>query len=174
MGFFYLKFLKPPQLTPLKAPSRSFQLTTVFTITSDLGDAYYTDSVDIKATLSSGDAIILEKTVAWTNGSQFVRYEMPLQSSKIPTTGLSGLVLSLSPITIEVSKGSFEGVDELSLIYPSARISVISASSSATKLKGKNLYAASHQVERRLKLQTTSEVLSVWEETGENIAGHIW
>ncbi|RPA83371.1 hypothetical protein BJ508DRAFT_413567 [Ascobolus immersus RN42] len=174
MGFFYLKFLKPPQLAPLKGPSGSFTLTTVFTITSDLGDVYFTDSIDIRATLSSGSAILLEKTISWTNGSQFVRCDMPFQSSKIPSTGLSGLVLSLSPVPSEVEGRLADGIDELCRIYPDPSIQVVSASSSQTKLKGKNLFAASHLVERRLKLRTTGDVLKVWEETGENIAGHVW
>ena len=174
MGFFYLKFLKPPQLAPLKRPSGSFTLTTVFTITSDLGDIYFTDPIEIKATLSSGNAVLLEKTIPWTYGSQFVRCDMPLQNSEIPSTGLSGLILSLSPITTDAIDGLADGVDDLSRIYPNASTQVISASSSETKLKGKSLFAASHLVERRLKLRTTNEVLKVWEETGENIAGHVW
>src|SRR5690606_30394115 len=175
MGLFYIKFLKPPQLAPLKGPSGSFTLTTVFTITSDLGDIYFPDSIDIKVTLVSGNATLLKKTISWTNGSQFVRCDMPLQNSKVPSTGLSGLVLSLSPISTDVDEqGLADGLDELSRIYPDPSARVISASSSQTKLKGKNLFAANHLVERRLKLRTTDEALYVWEETGENIAGHIW
>lgn len=156
---YYVRFLKSPKLQTLQAGLVS--VSALISITTDLGDAFLADDVRLHATLSSVDAntVLRQDSFLWQAGKRELLVSVgPVRLGSRPPMVILGI-------------GSSASVDTDSLLDPSTVPVVISGWSTA--FGGPQALPAEKLIERRLRLQNQSE-LRVWEETGNNIARHIW
>lgn len=161
---YYIRFLKPPRFQTQKA--RSLSITALISLTTDLGDSFLADDVDLLASLALEytDKTVYQRVLNWT-------------------TGKRELVISLGPFPEHVSQQAFVlGVNAINPQRAQSRASdnlldngavplVISAWSAA--FGGRHSVKAEKWVERRFGPEDKLD-LRVWEETGNSIARHIW
>ncbi|KAI9834831.1 MAG: hypothetical protein M1819_002739 [Sarea resinae] len=164
----YIRFLKPAKLV-----NNNNSIETLMTLTSDLGESFYAGSTDLTASLISASPLqeqsrpYLHQTYKWTPGSRTLKLAFDIRRVRIPW-----------PARVYVTaSGVSEDADTL-LGDENSRTTAgcpptISAWSSPlhppTRLESMRL------VERRFRLPSKdAAILSIWEETGESIARHIW
>ncbi|XPS79119.1 hypothetical protein M3J09_011106 [Ascochyta lentis] len=156
----YLRFLKSPRITTDKGTNRT-HVSCLITITSDLGDSFFPYHVELAAELISpaGDEICVWRTVQWTAGMRSLAITLPLKKS-----------YASSPLRVRVGvepKAQSDDFNELSHADAHGIVSAWSADfNSPANPAGAKL------VQRRFKMG--EKVISVWEETGESIARHLW
>jgi hypothetical protein len=155
---YYIRFLKPPKVQDGK--NGLVSVSTLISITTDLGDAFLAEDVSLHAQLLAVDTntVIQEKVVSWQAGKR-------------------ELLVSFGPVRLGLTKQSIilaigektVCVDELGDCTTTPL--VISGCSAA--FGGLQGTTAAKLVERRFALRSDSQ-LRIWEETGNNIARHIW
>lgn len=155
---YYIRFLKPPKVQDGK--NGLVTISTLISITTDLGDDFLAEDVSLKAQLLAFDPnkVLQEKDVSWQAGKR-------------------ELLVSIGPVRLGLTKQSIifaigekgKIVDELG-DYTTTPL-VISGRSAP--FGGPRGATAEKLVERRFTLQDDSQ-LRIWEETGNNIARHIW
>ncbi|RPB28829.1 hypothetical protein L211DRAFT_800647 [Terfezia boudieri ATCC MYA-4762] len=178
----YLRFLKPPRCT-LSGSSRTKYLivSTLVTITSDLGESFYPDQATLKCDLwgqanadlppsnNQGTCLISSVNLTWNAGSRNIKVEM---NTSIPPRGC--LAREDCELVLSVSSENPKCADNLLEYHPGLGTVIISAWSAPFKIPKRGVGpSAEGFVERRLQL-SRSCTLRVWEETGESIARHIW
>ncbi|KAF2810199.1 uncharacterized protein BDZ99DRAFT_387099 [Mytilinidion resinicola] len=155
----YIRFLKPPRL-------QGTILTALVTIASDLGDSFLAEDVVLAASLCSDDTageIALRKALKWTSGMRSLPVAFDIGQTDIEW-----------PVQLHVSlRGSpesdhFEMHHSLNADLPS----IVSAWSGIIDPPS-GLFIAEKKVERRF-MPLNNRTLSIWEETGESIARHLW
>ena len=153
---YYIRFLKTPQVSR-KRPS-SVTITTLVTITSDLGDTFLTTDENVIGRLidANNETIVFSETSAqWRARSRILslKFDVPIRPSQTALrmhvtteTTLKAIEMAIMPTIIDVWSYSFGQED-------GTRAALV--------------------VERRLWL-AADECVQIWEETGDSIARHIW
>jgi hypothetical protein len=159
----YIRFLKTPRILTEKGTAKR-HVYCLITVTSDLGDSFLPYDVELSAELISPQQdgrVLVWHTVQWTAGMRTLPITLPL-----PKAGTA------LPLCVRVGvepKAAHDDYHSLSDIDSRGVVSAWSAGFSAS--------AGSHEavklVERRFGLSSTCTV-SLWEETGESIARHLW
>ncbi|KAF8422895.1 putative methyltransferase-domain-containing protein [Tirmania nivea] len=175
----YLRFLKPPRCTLSRFPKTNYlTVSTLVTITSDLGESFYPYQATLKCDLLGQDShpsnnnetyLISSVNLMWNAGSRNLKVEM---NTSIPPGGY--LAKRDCELVLRVSSENPKCADNLLDYQPGLGIGIISAWSASFKIPEPGVgSSAGGFVERRLQLSRNS-TLRVWEETGESIARHIW
>jgi hypothetical protein len=158
----YIRFLKSPRVVTDKGTSRK-QVHCLITITSDLGDSFLPYDIqlaaELLATADSEENVLVWSNAQWTAGMRSLPITFPLPKSQV----------SLTNLRVRVGGEPKRAHDEfLAISEPDAR-GVVSAWSPPFMSN----VGAPKFVERRFKLPD-GPVTTIWEETGESIARHLW
>lgn len=163
---YYIRFLKTPRTQTVKPGLIS--ISALISITTDLGDAFLAEDVELQFQLIDGGddpktktaAILVENTCKWEAGKRELSISTGLLKLGSKT---SNVVLAVGPKLGSTLDTDLSDVKGLPLVISgwSAPFNV-AQNSPAEKV-----------IERRFVLQNDSR-LSIWEETGNNIARHIW
>lgn len=161
---FYLRFLKLPHARPQrnKDKTTSIAISTVITIATDLGETFYPNDLPLRISIRGTSAtrpLLIAKDLEWTAGSRDLTVQL-LFSAKAETQ----FIACLSCLDVNKRADNVRGYDA-----EGRQDGILSAWSMPF---GKNEKAEGF-VERKLQIGDNS-LLSVWEETGESIARHIW
>lgn len=154
----YIRFLKPPKL-------QGDEIKSLITITSDLGDSFCPENVQVSASLRSAEEhgdIYLRKALTWTAGMRSLPIVFNIRDCDVDWPSRVHVTQRNAPLSDHFEK-HHNGSD-----LPS----IISAWSDALD-PPKGAHEATKTVERRFT-PLSNRVLSIWEETGESIARHIW
>lgn len=158
----YIRFLKTPRVVTEKNTAKK-HVNCLITITSDLGDSFLPYDIQLSAELLScgqkDDRIVVWRSVEWAAGMRTLSISIPLPKSHAPSSQLRVRVGQLP-------QGPYD--DYATLSHKDAR-GVVSAWSPPFTSTSE----AAKLVERRLQLSEDSQI-SIWEETGESIARHLW
>lgn len=164
----YIKFLKLPSYD-----AGSLTIKTKIAVTTDLGDDYFPNELPIQFDVLQSDvnegrdatgAIALSQTRQWSAGMRVLTVELKLTKSKVKSS--STFRLRVSPGLSEFSS-QFDIVDGV-LVTPAVMPIVSERFHGGMDPAGDKPY-----VERSIPLREHAE-LSMWEETGDSIARHIW
>ncbi|EZF30522.1 family protein [Trichophyton mentagrophytes] len=166
----YVRFLKPPRI-------ETGSIKTLVTLTTDLGDSFLADEVELRASVlrvdSENDSLkndrrsvqcIKQKNFTWTAASRQV------------LIAIDGLQLDLRRHAVRLHVGPADrgghqpGPDD-DFAVSSAIPTVISAWS--PPFGGPDSHQADKLALRWLRTRCPAEV-RIWEETGNNLARHIW
>ncbi|PYH47404.1 protein N-lysine methyltransferase family protein [Aspergillus saccharolyticus JOP 1030-1] len=160
---YYIRFLKTPRLAKQKGAVSVSALTC---ITTDLGDAFLTEDVDLYVTLLAHgtEKVLYQEPVTWKAGKR----ELSLSLGPFPAS-LSQHTLVLAVTT--ATSGKLQGPSPDSLIGKSELPLVVSGWSAP--FGGSQTLVAEKLVERRFG-PNDKLGLRIWEETGNSIARHIW
>ncbi|KAF2034654.1 hypothetical protein EK21DRAFT_97297 [Setomelanomma holmii] len=159
----YIRFLKSPRVVTEKGTQRD-QIFCLITITSDLGESFLPYDVQLSAELLSSEpreVVLVWRTVQWTAGMRSLPITFPFTKSR--ASSKYRIRVGVEPRSRHDTFDNF--CDEGSCGIVSAWSSHFAPSANA--LEKQNL------VERRFKLGD-SQALSMFEETGESIARHLW
>ncbi|CAO2648989.1 Nn.00g099380.m01.CDS01 [Neocucurbitaria sp. VM-36] len=156
----YIRFLKTPRVVAGKKALKS-EVQCLITITSDLGDSFLPYDVQLSAELLSSQApeqVLVWTTVQWTSGMRTAPLVFPLPKSH-----------ASSDLRVRVGVEAKATYDEYHKLSEDQR-GVVSAWSAEFHSSS----AAVKLVERRFMISPEEPVVSIWEETGESIARHLW
>lgn len=155
---YYIRFLKPPKVQDGK--NGLFSISTLISITTDLGDAFLAEDVSLYARLLTFDTntVLQEKAVSWQAGKREL----------LVSIGPVRLGLTKQPIILAIGENTSFG-DELGDCTTTPLI----ISGWSAPFGGPRGTTSAKLVERRFPLRSDSQ-LRIWEETGNNIARHIW
>lgn len=169
---YYIRFLKPPRIQIVKG---LVSVSVLISITTDLGDAFLAEDVELQAQLidasdskpksifkskTKSTAIVIESTHKWEAGKREL----------LVSTGLFRNVSKASKVVLAVGPriGSTLDTD----LSDAKRVPLVISGWSAPFAVAQ--YSEAEKViERRFVLQNDTR-LRIWEETGNNIARHIW
>lgn len=158
----YIRFLKPPRVVTVKSTSKQ-EISCLVTIASDLGDSFLPHDIQLSAELLSGpsDEVVVWRTVQWSAGMRTLPITFPLANTR-----------KSSKLRVRVGFGSKLKCDEYSMLSEDGACGVLSAWSSSFGVSAPTS-EASKLVQRRFRLPSGS-VVTMYEETGESIARHLW
>lgn len=154
----YIRFLKPPKI-------QDNSITALITITSDLGESFFNEDVLISASIFSAThdgEVYLRKGFTWKAGMRSLPISFNIEDSDIDWPARMLVTLRNARMSDHFEK-HHAGID-----LPN----IISASSDLLDLPNGTI-EASKTLERRFT-PLSERQLSIWEETGESIARHIW
>ncbi|MCJ1396366.1 hypothetical protein MMC18_009256 [Xylographa bjoerkii] len=156
---FYIRFLKVPKIFPSNA-AFTFIVATTVTLTSDLGDEFLAQDVELFAHLACNGVIHTPPhRPKWQAGMRALRFEFCVSNKD-----------AAGPLRLCISSHSPSGPDQLSATRMPELVSARSGSFGVSTAR-----EAPRKVERRLDINVSGcAELSIWEETGESIARHIW
>ncbi|KAF3480853.1 uncharacterized protein GIQ15_06200 [Arthroderma uncinatum] len=160
----YVRFLKPPTIEKAGAGSR---IKTLVTVTTDLGDSFLAEQVQLTASVlvnsynDSDVQCIQQKSFCWPAGAREV------------TVTIDGIRLNLRQhaVQLRVGPAAVHLRPDNDFATTSNIPAVISAWS--PPFGGSGPPQAEKLVLRRLETRCPTEV-RIWEETGNNLARHIW
>jgi len=154
----YVRFLKTPKL-------QDKLINATITITSDLGETFLNDEIHLAATLRAADPrgdIYLRTMLKWKPGLRTLSISFSVAEREIRW-----------PARVYVAP---KGVPDPDCFDKQQSVSglpnIISAWSDILD-PTQGITVASRTVERRF-MPLSNHVLSMWEETGESIARHLW
>jgi hypothetical protein len=156
---YYIRFLKTPRLQKQKASSVS--ASALVCITTDLGDEFLSQDVDLLVTLHPArqeTKILCQERLQWHGG----RREIPIALGPVPAN------ISQQSMIMKVTATKSTSSD----LLDQHSIPLVISCWSAT-FGGRQSLVADKLVERRFRVNQSVE-LSIWEETGNSIARHIW
>ena len=158
----YIRFLKPPRVVTVKGTSKQ-EISCLVTIVSDLGDSFLLYDIQLSAELLSGrsEEIIVWRTVQWSAGMRTLSVTFPLTNAR-----------KSSILRVRVGFGSKLKCDQYSMLSEDGACGVLSAWSSSFVVSAPTSEARK-LVQRRFTLPGGS-VMTMYEETGESIARHLW
>lgn len=152
---YYVRFLKTPRIQQQKG---SVSITALICLTTDLGDSFLAEDVDLVVTAQEkGSGIVYENQIKWNAYNR----ELPITLSPLPAK-LAGKTLVLKIDTPESQR--YIPLDETSsvpLVMGAISAPFGPGSAPAAKLVQRVIVAPGVE-------------LPVWEETGNSIARHIW
>ncbi|GKZ58238.1 hypothetical protein AnigIFM49718_004053 [Aspergillus niger] len=160
---YYIRFLKTPRFQKQKPGSIS--VSALICITTDLGDAFLAQDVNLLVTLSLNDSgkLLYQEPLSWKAG----RRELPIMlgpfSANISQQKIVLGVTATSPQKRSPSPDRLLGNSSLPLVM----------SAWSAPFGGSPSSVAEKLVERRFGPQDRLG-LRIWEETGNSIARHIW
>jgi hypothetical protein len=154
----YIRFLKPPKI-------QDDHIKALITITSDLGETFFPEDVQLSASLRSSDdhsEVYLRKALKWKTGMRSIPVSFDTRNCDIEWPARLHVTLRNAALS-----DHFESHNNGTDLPP-----IISAWSD--NLDPPNgLKEATRTVERRFT-PLSNRTLRIWEETGESIARHIW
>lgn len=154
----YLRFLKTPKL-------QDDSIKTTITVTSDLGETFLNEEVELAATVRSADPfgnIYLRKTLRWKPGLRALSVSFTIADNDIKW-----------PCRVHVAQKNSPDSDHFEKHYDASELPAIISAWSDILDPTKGITTAPRTVERRFK-PLSNRILSMWEETGESIARHLW
>lgn len=154
----YVRFLKTPKL-------QDDSIKATITITSDLGESFLNEEVQLAATLRAADPkgdICLRTALKWKPGIRALSVSFSLAKRKIAW-----------PVRVHVAPKDAPDPDCFDMQHGVPGLPNIISAWSDILDPSENIAVASKTVERRFK-PLNSRVLRMWEETGESIARHLW
>jgi hypothetical protein len=158
----YIRFLKTPRIIEEK-PSSKAHIYCLITITSDLGDSFLPTDVTLSAGLYSAgarDDIILWKSLQWKTGMRALPVTLPLSRSRLS-----------QPLKVYIGVEPCASYDIFSNLYEDSP-GLVSAWSAALN-PTQHIKEAPRFVQRRFSTAADTN-LTIWEETSESIARHLW
>ena len=160
---FYIRFLKTPRLQKQKG---TVSVSALICITTDLGDAFLAEDVQLLATLSvdQTEKILYKEPLKWTAGKR----ELLISLGPFPEH-LARQTVVLSVSAIEPRRSEMRWSDA---ILGGVGVPLVISGWSAP-FGGSQSLVAEKLVERRIG-PTNRLDLRIWEETGNSIARHIW
>jgi hypothetical protein len=161
---YYIRFLKTPRFQSQKAAPVT--VTALICITTDLGDAFLAQDIDLQVTLSSNssDRILYKDNLQWKAGKRELLLSLGPFSAR-----LSQEAIVLGVTAIEPQRTSPPGSDHL---LDTSKLPLVISGWSAP-FGGSESLVAEKLVERRFRPKDQLD-LRIWEETGNSIARHIW
>jgi hypothetical protein len=159
----YVRFLKAPRVVAEKGTGKS-QISCLITITSDLGDSFLPYDLELSAELLSSqpsEEIKVWRTMHWTAGMRSLPITFPLPKTRTP-----------SKLRVRVGTEPKSTHDTLDKLFEEGTCGVVSAWSSEFDPSSR-ASEAEKLVERRFDI-FKGPVVSIYEETGESIARHLW
>jgi len=161
----YIRFLKVPRLVRIGRDQRT--LNAKFTITTDLGESFLATDVDVEVLLedSAGNSVPSSKPIRYSwlgnNGMRALEVSIPIPKKH------AGLVkMTVGPIDARYTVTTFTEILNSSPHGGIAAVHSMSLNVDSTASTAEPL------AERRFG--SNSGNISIWEETGESIARHIW
>lgn len=154
----YIRFLKTPRI-------EGHDISALITITSDLGDSFCDEDLQLAASLRSADdegELYLRRSLKWKAGSRSLPIAFNTKGSDIDWPVRVHVALRNAGITDQFEKHHHGGDLPIAI---SAWSDVLDATEGVNE--------ATRTVERRF-MPLNNRTLKVWEETGESIARHIW
>ena len=154
----YIRFLKTPKL-------QDDSIKATITITSDLGETFLTEEVQLEATLRAADPrsnIYLRTLLKWKSGMRTLSISFGLTKREIGW-----------PARVHVAPKDAPDADSFDKQHGVPGLPNIISAWSDILDPSENITVASRTVERRFK-SLSGSVLRMWEETGESIARHLW
>lgn len=149
---YYVRFLKPPRAQQQKG---SVSITTLFCITTDLGDSFLAEDVDLLVTArETTSSTCFQKKVQWNAYHR----ELPITLGPLPA--------NMARKTFVLTVNSCTDSQDVPTVFPLQL--VMGASSAPFGLDS----TAEKLVRRHIKAPGLE--LNIWEETGNSIARHIW
>ncbi|KAL8635741.1 MAG: hypothetical protein Q9228_006800 [Teloschistes exilis] len=154
----YIRFLKPPRLSVNPKLSWRPSLTTLITITTDLGDVFYPGDAEVHVALAEADNVTSLGTVCWKSGMRCLRIEIQvaLHAVKYPagffftscgSLHMDSLQLGQLPDIVSAWTEDFHAEDGMKL---------------------------DSSVTIRCFSIPNGQVLKIYEENGDSIARHVW
>lgn len=161
---YYIRFLKTPRLQKQKPGSLS--VTSLICITTDLGDAFLAEDVDLTVSLCmhSTGKVLYQEPVKWVAGKRELVISLGPFAAQI-----SQQTLSLSVAPGDPKKPRAPSADSL---VSESKIPLVVSGWSAP-FGGSDPLVAEKLVQRRFASKGQFE-LKIWEETGNSLARHIW
>ncbi|KAI9370323.1 putative methyltransferase-domain-containing protein [Aspergillus egyptiacus] len=158
---YYIRFLKTPRLQ--KQKSGPVSASALICITTDLGDAFLSEDVDLLVflRLSRGAKVVCQGRLQWQAGKR----ELPISLGPLPAS------ISQESVIMEVTSQTSGRLLSDSL-QDQHKIPLVISGWSAP-FGGLQSPVADKLIERRFGV-TEGVNLSIWEETGNSIARHIW
>lgn len=171
---YYTRFLKTPRTQIVKG---LVSVSALISITTDLGDAFLAEDVELQVQLidvsdpeteskltskSKSAAIVIDNTNKWEAGKRELK--ISTNSIKIDKK-ISKVVLAVGP---KIGGSTTLDTD----LRDAKRVPLVIAGWSAPFAVAQHS-EAEKVIERRFVLQNDTR-LRIWEETGNNIARHIW
>ena len=153
----YIRFLKPPKV-------QAGTINALVTITSDLGESFLHKDVKLAASIRASDRhgdIYLRKALKWKAGMRSLPIMLEIEQCAIGWP--ARLYVNLHNTNLSDYPEKYHGADLPEII--SAWSDVLDPT--------QGVIEASRSVERRFT-SSSHGILSIWEETGESIARHIW
>jgi hypothetical protein len=156
----YIRFLKYPKRSYSKK-EQSSTISSLITITSDLGESFYSKNVTVAASLVRDEdgRSMGHKVYQWRAGMRNLQVDISIGN------------IAACPVKLHVAAEKYENGDDLREYLNDAGNDIISAWSETLDLAGKGTTGS--MVERRF-LSLNGKTLTIREETGESIARHIW
>lgn len=156
---YYLRFLKPPKLDIQKGIVRA-----LLTVTTDLGDAFYSGDLILHAIVvaseGASDWQSPWQTAKWKNGMRTVWVEIrDIQSSPLELLRL----LVNTQQTVLADSAQFDRLPDVL----SARSELFVRGADWEKIQ------ADYRIERRFRTEAGQERV-IYEDIGESVARHIW
>ncbi|KAE8320341.1 putative methyltransferase-domain-containing protein [Aspergillus transmontanensis] len=161
---YYIRFLKTPRIQKQKAGSLS--ISALICITTDLGDAFLAQDVDLVVSLSRKDSekVLHQEPLSWKAGKRELAI---LLGPFHPQLSQHAIVLSVAA----ADRGKHHPPSPDNLLGKPGVPLVISGWSAP--FGGTDSLVAEKLVERRFGPKGHLD-LRIWEETGNSIARHIW
>lgn len=158
----YIKFLRLPTFD-----AKSLTVKAKIAVTTDLGDDYFPDELPIQFDLQieEKNAIILSQTKQWSAGMRVLAVELKIPKAKVNHASNLRLHVLAGPSDFS---SQFVSSDDGTLVTP-AVMPVFSEPFTAERVSASKM----PYVERVIPLRENAQ-LSIWEETGDSIARHIW
>ncbi|KAL1302267.1 hypothetical protein AAFC00_002688 [Neodothiora populina] len=158
----YIRFLKTPKIT---IDNDTVKLNAVVTLTTDLGETFFLDDVALAVILRApernGD-IYVRRTFQWTGGMRALPISMDLTRIDVDWPARVHVGVKGAPLSDHFEKHA----------NPDAIPSIISVwSESLNPTKGR--LETGRRVERRF-MPLSERTLSIFEDTGDSIARHLW
>jgi hypothetical protein len=161
---YYIRFLKTPRFQSQKAGPVT--ITALICITTDLGDAFLAQDIDLQVTLSSNGSgrILYKEDLQWKARKR----EIPLSLGPF-SAKLCQETIVLGVTAVDPQRPSLPSSDHL---LDTSKLPLVISGWSAP-FGGAESLVAEKLVERRFRPKDQLD-LRIWEETGNSIARHIW
>lgn len=164
----YIRFLKTPKVQ-IAGPA-SASLTALVTVTTDLGETFYSGDVLLRTDLLQRKklpdiampTLLYSGKVSWKAGSRTVGINFNFNFGGPGDDEQGDLIL-------RVSSDNPRPANDMTQKWQGSILSVRSAPIQLTS----NGEPSGHYCERVLRLGLVT-FLSIWEDTGESIARHVW
>jgi hypothetical protein len=154
---YYIRFLKTPRFQQQK---KSIFISALICITTDLGDDFLAEDVDLIATWAQypSHKVLYHEPLKWEAGTRQLPVTLGPFSPNDAAHKTSVLNIQLRDIQKDIL-----GVNSTPLVISGCSAPFGPQSEPAEKLILRDLYVADHK-----------QPLKIWEETGNSIARHIW
>ncbi|KAG0156377.1 Methyltransferase-16, putative [Penicillium digitatum] len=153
---YYVRFLKVPRIQQQKG---SIYLSALICITTDLGDSFLAEDIDLMLIAENSSGLTFQKTTQWNASNR----ELAVTLGPFP----SKLAKQSMVLTVKVPHPPEYAIPK----YPS--IPLVVAATSAPF--GPHSTPAEMLVQRQIQYSGNEPIpIRIWEETGNSIARHIW